>query len=290
MDSAEPLPECNSSSVVHVCAFIVSRCLEQIAHVEHWLSPEEQARAKRFLKVADRRRFVLGRAIVRSICGSYLGIEPVRVRLEQTIAGKPYLSTSSVATNGKRLEFNLAYGGDCVLVAWTEGRAVGIDVEAIERDSSALFNDVSAWAFSRAKRAVLSAVVDPHEVTETFYRIWVRKEAVPKGEGCGLRGSPRSFSVARRRGSGTEWFDEISYAESGRKWRIIELIPTLGHLGALALPPGSAIDHCSPSQIRPWAEAYSLTFACAVKKGAALDWEEDNPPDNCRSSRKQAEP
>jgi phosphopantetheinyl transferase len=67
----------------------------------------------------------------------------------------------------------------------------------------ALLNEVSASAFSRVERAVLSAA-EPNEALITFYRIWVRKEAVLKGEACGLGGCLQSFSVARRQVARTE--------------------------------------------------------------------------------------
>jgi 4'-phosphopantetheinyl transferase len=175
MDSAEPVPECAGPSVVHVCAFIVSRYVQRLAHVSQWLSREEQERAQRFHRESDRSRFILGRAIVRDLCGVYLGIEPAKVRLDQTPAGKPYLHNPTPAGQN-RFDFNVAHSGDCVLVGWTIGRAVGVDVEELDRFSFTLFDDVSTIAFSRAERAALSAA-KPGEVTAMFYRIWVRKHS-----------------------------------------------------------------------------------------------------------------
>src|SRR5690349_20921916 len=107
MDSAESVIECDGPSTVRVCAFIVSRYVERLAYISEWLSSEEQARSQRFLKDSDRSRFILRRAIVRYLCGMYLGLEPARVRLGQTVAGKPYLPNSlSAEQNG--FEFNVA--------------------------------------------------------------------------------------------------------------------------------------------------------------------------------------
>jgi hypothetical protein len=49
------------------------------------------------------------------------------------------------------------------------------------------------------------AAAKPDDVTATFCRICVRKEAILKGECCGIDGSLRSFSVATR----------ISFGRSG---------------------------------------------------------------------------
>ena len=188
---------------------MVSRYVDRLTHLSGWLSPDEKVRAQRFLKEGDRRRFILGRAVVRYLCGMHLGLEPARIRLDRTPAGKPYL-VNPIPANGKRFEFNIAHSGDCVLVAWAEGRAVGIDVEVLGGRSSALLNEVSASALSRVERAVLSAA-EPNEAFITFYRIWVRNEAVLKGEGCGLGGSLQSFSVARRQVARMEWLEEVHF-------------------------------------------------------------------------------
>ncbi len=50
---------------------------------------------------------------------------------------------------------------------------------------------------SNAERFALAAA-KPDDVTATFCRICVRKEAILKGECCGIDGSLRSFSVATR--------------------------------------------------------------------------------------------
>jgi 4'-phosphopantetheinyl transferase len=246
--SAELGDGCHNPSVVHVCTFSVRHCAERLTRRYGWLSSEEQARAQRFFNEADRMRFVLGRAIVRSLCGAHLGIEPARIRLDHTAMGKPYL-TNPIPVGRKRFEFNVAHSGDCILVAWTEAQAVGVDVEAVERSGSAWISDASAIAFSAAERAALSA--RPEEVLATFNRIWARKEAVLKAEGCGLGNSPHSFSVVHPHVSYIKWLDEIRYPGSGHRWRSIDWVPAPGYVAALALPPGSIVRQCAPEDISP---------------------------------------
>jgi 4'-phosphopantetheinyl transferase len=247
MTSARLSAESDKLSVVHVCAFSVMRCAERFAQLAEWLSPEERARAHRFLKEADRKRFILGRASVRCLGGAYLGIEPARIQLDQASAGKPYLA-NPIPANRDRFEFNVAHSGDCVLVAWTWGKAVGADVETLDRSTPALLGDALDGIFSDAERVALCGA-RPDEVAGTFYRIWVRKEAVLKGEGCGIGGSLPSFSVVRQDASRTEWLDEVEYPESGCSWRIVDLNPAPGHIAALALPPSSIVRQATPREI-----------------------------------------
>jgi 4'-phosphopantetheinyl transferase len=119
--------------------------------------------------------------MVRHLCGIYLGVAPAEVRLDKTPAGKPCLA-HPIPAGRQRFEFNVAHSGDWVLVAWAEGFALGVDVEALDPNASrTLAGEVSASVFSPDERAVLSAA-NPEEVPGTFYRIWVRIEAVLKGE------------------------------------------------------------------------------------------------------------
>ncbi len=226
--------ESNDSSLVHVCAFRVSRESRPFAEIATWLSSEERKRADRFFKEADRKRFVLGRAMVRHLCAAHLGVTPGVVKLEQTSNGKPYLAYPTEVAE-RRFEFNVAHSGDCVLIAWSLGQPMGIDVEALDRDPPVLVNDVATAAFSDAERMVLNAAA-PDQIAATFYRTWVRKEAVLKAEGCGIGGRLQSFSVARRHEARTEWVDQLQYPDSGRIWKMVDLAPAPGHLAALALP------------------------------------------------------
>jgi 4'-phosphopantetheinyl transferase len=262
MTCARLSAECDKLSVAHVCVFSVMRCGDRFAQLAEWLSPEERARADRFLKEADQKRFILGRASVRCLGGAYLGIEPARVQLDQASAGKPYIA-NPVPANRDRFEFNVAHSGDCVLVAWTRAKAVGADVEALERSTPALFGDALDGIFSDAERVALCAAKQD-EVAATFYRIWVRKEAVLKAEGCGIGGLSPSLSVIHRHASRTEWLDEVEYPESGRRWRIVDFIPAPDHIAALALPPGTILRQSRPDEIG----SLSCTLVEAIQGGA----------------------
>jgi 4'-phosphopantetheinyl transferase len=244
MDVPEIRTTSDASSVVHVCACSVTRYSRLLAGLFAWLSPEEQTRARRFLKEADRGRFVLGRAMVRGLCATHLGTEPATIKLGRTPVGKPYLA-SPIAAHGKGLDFNVSHSGDCVLIAWSGGQPVGIDVEFLDRNTTMSFKELSEAAFSDPERAALSAVA-PDQIGPTFYRIWVRKEAVLKAEGCGVGGPLQSFSVVHERATDTEWLDRVHFPESGRTWRIIDLAPAADHVAALALPQGSIVHHCRP--------------------------------------------
>lgn len=243
---SNPAPEgiSDRSLLVHVCPLLVSGESRPLAEIARSLSSGERERADRFVREADRKRFVLGRAMVRRLCGTHIGVSPEAVKLEQTANGKPYLDELG-EIDQKRLEFNIAHSGDCVMIAWSLGRSLGIDVEMLDRHPPVLYDDVSAIAFSDAERAVFSGAA-PDEILATFYRIWVRKEAVLKGEGCGIGGRLQSFSVAHQHEAHTDWVDHVQFPDTGRNWKIVDLTPAADHLAALAIPEGAMVQMEAP--------------------------------------------
>ena len=245
-----PRTSLTEHSIVHVCPFRVSHYADQLASISQSLSEEEGLRARRFVKEADRCRFILGRAIVRHLCGTHLHIEPASVRLGQTLAGKPYLA-DPIPPHQKRFEFSVAHSGNYVLVAWAEGQTMGVDVEAVDRHLPALIKDVSASAFSPIERHALFAAA-PNEFASVFYRIWVRKEALLKAEGCGLSEALQSFSVVHCHLGCTEWPDEVISPVSGRSWAIADLVSSPDHPGALALPHGSTMYEHKSHEVISW--------------------------------------
>jgi 4'-phosphopantetheinyl transferase len=245
-----PRPSLVDQSIVHVCPFSASHYADRLADLSQCLSEEEREHARRFIREADRCRFILGRAIVRHLCGMHSHIEPAIVRLGQTPAGKPYV-INPISSQRKRFEFSVAHSGNCVLVAWAEGQIMGVDVEAVDRHSPALIKDVSASAFSPQERDALFSTM-PDELANVFYRIWVRKEALLKAEGCGLGGALQSFSVAHRHLGRTVWPDKVIFPVGGRSWSIADLVPAADHAGALALPEGSAMRVHQSHEVVSW--------------------------------------
>ena len=96
------------------------------------LSPDEQARAARFRRPADRTRFAASHVALRHILAAYLSPERPEhgagaLRFAVTAQGKPHLIRPASAPD---LRFSLSHSGDLALIAITFGREVGVDVEA----------------------------------------------------------------------------------------------------------------------------------------------------------------
>lgn len=189
------------------------------------LSPEERARAERFVFERDRHRFVAARARMREVLGEIVG-EPARtVHFEYGAQGKP--SLAGVAS----LHFNLSHSADRALLAICAELPVGVDLEALGSADLAL----AQRFFSDDECAQLMAL-PKHQRSRGFFECWTRKEAFIKALGTGLSTPLNAFTVSL--GSDTPprllWIDPVIDGTVDA-WALASLEPGENYLGAIAV-------------------------------------------------------
>jgi 4'-phosphopantetheinyl transferase len=197
------------------------------------LAPDERARAARFRRESDRHRYTAGRGILRDLLARYLSVAPEEPVLRYGSHGRPELGGPHADDD---LNFNLSHSQALALYAFTRGRELGIDVEAVRHDVAVVA--LARRFFSPAEAAALEAL--PESVrTEAFFNGWTRKEAFIKARGDGLSLPLDSFDVTLAPGTpaallSTGW--DPAEAES---WSLAELSPAQGFKAALAVtgPP-----------------------------------------------------
>jgi phosphopantetheinyl transferase len=100
---------------------------------------DERERAERIIRPQAARRWAASRWALRRVLESYLEEPAGRIELQVGEQGKPHLC------DGGGIEFNLSHSNGLALVAVTEGREVGVDVELVDprRERPAVF--YAAW-------------------------------------------------------------------------------------------------------------------------------------------------
>lgn len=152
-----------------------------------YLSVDERARMGRFRFEQDRTRWSAARSMLRRCLAGYTGHAPESLLFDYTAYGKPFLLAHPT------LCFNLSHAGDYGLLAVTQGRQVGVDLELIRPD----FADpaVASHFFSTVEQAAL-ADCPPADYPIAFFTCWVRKESYIKARGEGLSHPLKDFDVA----------------------------------------------------------------------------------------------
>lgn len=193
------------------------------------LSPDELVRADRFHFERDRRNFTATRALLRMILSTYVGCNPATLTFVYRENGKPFLSPKH---GNEGLKFNVSHSGARALLAFTEFREVGIDVERI-RDNL----DCEALArryFSATEQEAIARLQGSEKVTG-FFRCWTRKEAYIKAQGGGLSLPLHEFDVSIRSGEQNALLATRPSAEEAELWSLRDLDADDGYVAALCV-------------------------------------------------------
>lgn len=200
----------------------------ELIEARSFASSEDLQRAARFDQPADGARFLEGRAFVRLVLGSYMGVPaPREIRFESELDGKPRLRDAPGA-----LDFSFSKSPGLCAVAVATGARVGLDVELETR-------------LRRMRRALLRAL-SPQDAShptykdgkdlETLLENWVVKEALLKAVGLGLSRDPGQIYLGD--GFGQEsflWRAESADPDFGdSSWTVTSLSIAPGYVTALA--------------------------------------------------------
>jgi 4'-phosphopantetheinyl transferase len=146
------------------------------------LDEKEQGRYDAYRQEADKRRFLTGRVLAKSLAAERLGRTAAAIQFDSTCedCGKPH---GRPRVPGADLMLSISHSGDLIGVAATDGTPVGLDVETAKRraDSSLI-----EYALSPAEQKVLEGLSEDERAT-AFFTYWTRKEAVMKATGKGLK-------------------------------------------------------------------------------------------------------
>ena len=179
-----------ASGSVHVWAFDLKASAACLHQCRQSLCSAEGARAERFVHEASRDDFVVAHGVLRHLLGRYAAMPARDLRFTSGADGKPTLD----ARGGDRsvISFNMTHSQGRALIAVSDGREVGIDLERIKPEVKALA--IARRYFARGELAAIEGAPAPLRAG-TFFRYWVAKEAILKGQGIGLRFPIDEFEV-----------------------------------------------------------------------------------------------
>ena len=142
------------------------------------LGEEEVLRARRFVHPQDRNRYVRAHAAMRTLLGTYTGVNPAEISFSSNARGKPRIQDVETI---ERVRFNLTHSAGIGMLAVSRNYDLGVDIEQMRPIDA----KVAEHHFSPRELHALQNL-PPEQWLHGFYRCWTSKEALLKGEGVGL--------------------------------------------------------------------------------------------------------
>jgi 4'-phosphopantetheinyl transferase len=162
------------------------------------LSAAERGRA-RTLPEAGAQWYAAAHVALREILAGYLSVDPAELQLGRSrcpgCASRAH-GAPAVVWPPTAVTFSLSRSGASWLLAVTEGKPIGADLET---GSGADPLRTSAVACTPREQQLLRGLADPAERRKVFLRCWTRKEAVVKAVGIGLAADLRQIDTSPER-------------------------------------------------------------------------------------------
>jgi 4'-phosphopantetheinyl transferase len=192
------------------------------------LSRDELCTERRFVFPKDQVRYLVTRALVRTVLSRYSSLKPEQWSFSASKYGRPQIDNRR--GNASQISFNISHTAGLIVLAVTCRQSLGIDVENIR--VRAIPMDVASSFFSWQEVALLKTLPDRRK-REDIFVYWTLKEAYMKavGKGLSIPMEKVSFFFPNRETIGVSFHPDLREASS--RWRFWQLRPTNEHLMAI---------------------------------------------------------
>lgn len=185
---------------LYYCKLPESRESTGIDKLLFHVSKERQLRIKRFVKIDDAYRSLIGDLLVRFALKERYGSIDRELKIETNDYGKPFLSEY------RSIHYNISHSGEYVVCA-VHDDAVGVDIEYMGPYDLPLAKE---FFTEEEYQDLLNAKDDG---LATFYDIWTLKESYVKAVGEGLSKPLKDFSMKKH----TDGFVQITDIHTDRQ-------------------------------------------------------------------------
>ncbi|MBW4051063.1 MAG: 4'-phosphopantetheinyl transferase superfamily protein [Proteobacteria bacterium] len=199
---------------------------------EALLSPDERARRSRYRFARDRRRYLLTRALARTVLSRYVPVPPEDWVFEPGPRGRPAISAPRMEPG---LQFNISHSSDLVMMGVTSGRALGIDAESTDAREADI--DGLDRYFAPQESAALLAL-PPAARRRRFFELWTLKESYMKARGLGLAIALDAFSFELTSERGLSLHMRPQLGDSPAGWQLWQLDLRAGYVAAVCAARG----------------------------------------------------
>ncbi|MGZ5450613.1 MAG: 4'-phosphopantetheinyl transferase family protein [Thermoanaerobaculia bacterium] len=192
------------------------------------LDPVEREQQSRFYFERDRLRYLVTRALVRTVLSRYADVDPKQWVFSFNSYGRPEPANEQALAAG--LTFNVSHTHAMIVLAVTKGRTVGIDVENVRAREVSI--DVADRYFARAEVTALKAA-PRQEQQVRFFEYWTFKESYIKARGMGLSLPLDKFAFHYPDDRAVEIAIHRDLADDPARWQFWQFRPAPEYLVAI---------------------------------------------------------
>ncbi len=203
-----------------------------LASLRLLLNAEEIAQERRFYFADDRKRYLVTRAMLRTLLSRYAPIPPEQWLFSKNAYGRPAISDAILNTEirARDLTFNISHTRGLIVLGVTRGRDLGVDVENVATRSISL--DVADRFFSATEAAELSRI-PPDRQQDRFFEYWTFKESYIKARGMGLSLPLDRFSFEFPHHDAVRLSIDAELNDVAERWSFWQSRPSPDHLMAI---------------------------------------------------------
>jgi 4'-phosphopantetheinyl transferase len=192
------------------------------------LTKQERQKEQGFHFQADRHRYLVTRALVRTVLSRYLDKAPESWFFVQDSFGKPVIGNG--IPMAQKIEFNISHTEGLIVCGVRSGGALGVDIERLN-NRPALLNIADEY-FSAIEKKALTLLPDELKV-ERLFQYWTLKESYIKARGCGLSIPLNKFGFHFYQTGRASLFVDRQLEDQPSSWRFWQLRPSPEHLAAV---------------------------------------------------------
>jgi len=192
------------------------------------LSCNERKQEKRFKFEKDRFRYLVTRALTRTVLSRYVPVCPTEWRFQANLYGRPEAANEEAKDAG--LVFNISHTDQLIVLGVTKRRSLGVDVERLQPTDFSM--DVAEKYFSTREVTDLMAL-SQNERSYRFFEYWTLKESYIKARGMGLSLPLDQFGFFFHEDRSIAVEFESRLEDCPTQWQFWQFQPTDEHLVAI---------------------------------------------------------
>lgn len=218
------------SSEIHLWLAFFDEITESLLHSDYrdLLNAAERGQERRFYFARDRRRYLITRALVRTVLSRYVSIHPKKWIFATNAYGRPQIVNPQA--RDERLSFNISHTNSLIVLGVTRCRALGVDVENFRARRASL--EVADSYFAPQEVEVLAAA-PPDQQQYRFFEYWTLKEAYIKARGMGLALPLDKFSFHYPGDNAVAITIHPDLGDDSARWQFWQFRPTPEYVTAI---------------------------------------------------------